>query len=169
MIVTNHVPKIDQTKSTTGCCALIDPKEWDEQLITFENKLFAKAKVKSILHVPLNMSSVMRNLEAKTREVNALPDEFITLSDEASLWHSDQYYAVGKEVPGLETVKLSGTFLTKVFEGPYKDAQKWYKQLKEFVESKGNELKHTYFFYTTCPKCSKIYGKNYVVGFAQIA
>jgi hypothetical protein len=25
-----------------------------------------------------------------------------------------------------------------------------------------------YFFYTTCPKCAKKYGKNYVVILAQI-
>ncbi len=25
-----------------------------------------------------------------------------------------------------------------------------------------------YFFYTTCPKCAKAYGKHYVVLFAQV-
>ena len=27
--------------------------------------------------------------------------------------------------------------------------------------------KNNYFFYTTCPKCAKAYGENYVVGVAE--
>ena len=37
------------------------------------------------------------------------------------------------------------------------------------VEDRGQEPKNIYFFYTTCPKCAKAYGKNYVVGVAQLA
>lgn len=33
-----------------------------------------------------------------------------------------------------------------------------------FAGEKGRSVKKAYFFYTTCPKCAKIYGKNYVVG-----
>jgi len=64
--------------------------------------------------------------------------------------------------------KLSGKFLTKVFEGPYQNAGKWAVEMKDYVASKGKELKKLYFSYTTCPKCAKAYGKNYVVLFAQI-
>ncbi|MBM3208861.1 hypothetical protein FJZ40_01010 [Candidatus Shapirobacteria bacterium] len=63
--------------------------------------------------------------------------------------------------------KLSGTFLTKVFEGPYQNAGKWAQKMKEYVAEKGKELKKMYFSYTTCPNCAKAYGKNYVVVFAQ--
>jgi hypothetical protein len=40
--------------------------------------------------------------------------------------------------------------------------------MKEYVENKEKSLKKLYFSYTTCPKCAKAYGKNYVVLFAQI-
>ena len=30
------------------------------------------------------------------------------------------------------------------------------------------EWKDRYFYYTTCPKCAKKHGHNYVVGFAQV-
>jgi hypothetical protein len=40
--------------------------------------------------------------------------------------------------------------------------------MKEYVTSKANEIKKMYFFYTTCPKCAKVYGKNYTVILAQI-
>ena len=90
------------------------------------------------------------------------------LSDEKSLWGSDVYIAVSKEVPQAENVTISGTFLTKVFEGPYKDAGKWVKEMLAFVKAKGKETKKLYFFYTTCPKCAKYYGKNYTVLLAEV-
>jgi hypothetical protein len=168
MYALNHVPFIDMAKSTTGCCTLIEPSDWDEQTFTFDNKLFVKAKTRSLLHIPLNMGSVMRKAQAKIDEAGARMDEFIILSNEASPWHAEHYFAVSKEVPSMETARLSGTFLTKVFEGPYKDAQKWYTALLDYAESKGMNPLKTYFFYTTCPNCSKAYGKNYVVGFEQV-
>jgi len=64
-------------------------------------------------------------------------------------------------------VRLSGEFLTKVFEGPYKNAPSWQRELEAHVQRRAKELKTTYFFYTTCPKCAKHYGKNYVVGMAE--
>jgi len=32
--------------------------------------------------------------------------------------------------------KMSGTFMSKVFEGPYKDAGKWAKDMEKYVRSK---------------------------------
>jgi hypothetical protein len=58
--------------------------------------------------------------------------------------------------------------LTKVFEGPYKDMSKWMRDMNSFVALKGKTAKKTYVFYTTCPKCSKVYGKNYVVILAEL-
>jgi NMD protein affecting ribosome stability and mRNA decay len=40
--------------------------------------------------------------------------------------------------------------------------------MEAFVKAKGRQLDTTYFFYTTCPRCAKHYGKNYVVGVAKV-
>lgn len=40
--------------------------------------------------------------------------------------------------------------------------------MKDYVASKDKSLQKLYFFYTTCPKCAKHYGKNYVVLLAQV-
>jgi len=92
----------------------------------------------------------------------------IVLSDEKSMWGSDVYIAVEKDFKGSDAVKISGTFLTKVFEGPYKDVGKWTREMNSFIASKGKAAKKTYIFYTTCPKCAKVYGKNYVVILAEV-
>jgi hypothetical protein len=92
----------------------------------------------------------------------------LMLTDEKSLWGADIYIDVSREVPGARMAALSGTFLTKVFEGPYQNAGKWAREMQGYVAGKGKHLKKLYFSYTTCPKCAKAYGKNYVVLFAQI-
>ena len=81
---------------------------------------------------------------------------------------ADVYIGVSKEVPDARIEKISGTFLSKVFEGDYKDAGKWAKEMKMYVRSKGKGLKKIYFYYTTCPKCAEFYGKNYTVLLAEI-
>ena len=65
-------------------------------------------------------------------------------------------------------VHMTGDFLTKIFEGAYKNAPKWEKEMNTFVKSKGKQVKKTYFFYTTCPKCAKFYGKNYVIAVSEV-
>jgi hypothetical protein len=90
------------------------------------------------------------------------------LVDENSKWGADIYIEVSKEVPTVKMVTMSGTFLTKVFEGPYKYIGAWAKEMDAYVKSKGKTIDKLYYFYTTCPKCAKVYGKNYVVLFAQV-
>ena len=70
-------------------------------------------------------------------------------------------------MPGQESTALSGDYLTKVFEGPFKDVPKWQTATEGHVRSRGQEVEKMYFFYTTCPKCAKVYGKNYVVAVAE--
>ncbi len=110
---------------------------------------------------------MVRNLEMIQR-AEALAPEPLLLSDEKSLWGADVYIAVSKEIPNAEMVKISGTFLTKVFEGPYKDAGKWARAMTDYVKDKAKEMEKMYFFYTTCPKCAKVYGKNYTVLLAKV-
>ena len=93
---------------------------------------------------------------------------FRLLSDSSSLWGTDVYIAVDKEVSGAKMERISGTFLTKVFEGEYKNMGKWTKEMKGFVEAKGKSMNRIYFFYTTCPACAKYYGKNYTVILAEV-
>jgi len=104
----------------------------------------------------------------KIKNVDTLTPEPLMLTDEKSLWGVDIYNAVSKNVPHAEMVKISEAFLMKVFDGVYQNMGKWVGEIKGFVELKGKEIKKLYFSYTTCPKCAKFYGKNYVLIFAQI-
>ena len=150
------------------CCPEFDPQPWDDRLITWEMQPFLQDRVRSFLHIPLNFRAVMKRSMAAIEAAGATPGEMIVLSDENSLWGADVYIAVSKDVPGMRIATLSGTYLAKVFEGPYRNMKNWIAEMKTFVESKGKNLRKLYFFYTTCPKCSKRHGKNYVVIVAQV-
>jgi effector-binding domain-containing protein len=163
--------KFAETKydnSQTGCCALIDPADWDEKEFAFEEKRFVKDHVRSFLHMPLNFGKVIGKMHEKVEEQEGYAEMPIVLSDEVSVWGSDLYMAVEKEIEGLENVTLSGTFLTKVFEGPYSRVRAWIGEMNEYVEAQGKKVKKMYFYYTVCPKCGKTFGKNYIVIFAQV-
>ncbi len=154
----------------TGCCPLFDPAPWTDKEITWDNKLFAQDRVRCLFHIPLNMGQVMTRMCARIKEAGAdvKPENFVMLSEENSPWQSVQYMSVAKEVPGLRNVRISGTFLTKVFEGSYKEVRHWYLEMLQYVAAKGKTASKIYIYYTTCPKCAKAYGKNYVVLFAQV-
>jgi len=155
------------TKST-GCCEPFNPKPWENKTITWKDKLFVKDHVTSFLHIPLNFGTkVVKNMTLIDKAKAKAPYQLM-LTDEKSLWGSDIYIDVAKQVPGTQMSTLSGTYLTRVFEGPFQNIGKWTTEMQAYVEKKNKKIKKLYFSYTTCPKCAKAYGKNYVVLFAQI-
>ena len=155
-------------KTETGCCPKFDSKKWDNKIIKWNNKLFVKARIRSFFHIPLTIGSVMKKITNIIDNADAMAPEFIGIFDENSLWGADVYVAVTKKVSDIENVKISGKFLTKVFEGPYYNAGKWAKEMEFYVKKKGKKIKKMYFYYTTCPKCSKYYGKTYTVILAKV-
>ena len=94
--------------------------------------------------------------------------DWLCLSDHTSKWNMDLYLAVDREIPDAENTTISGKFISKVYEGEFKDTGKWMKDFATFVKDKGLTMKKQYSWYTTCPKCAKKYGKNYVVLIAGV-
>ena len=155
-------------KQVDECCSPFDPEPWDDKELVWENRKFVKDRVTSLFHIPLNFGRVMVRNAEKIAAAEAASAEQLILSDETSLWGADVYIAVDKDVPGAEMARLSGRFLAKVFEGPYRNIRNWIRDVQSLLDAKSLELKKLYFFYTTCPRCAKVYGKNYVVILAQI-
>lgn len=156
------------TVQHTGCCDPFDPVPWQDREISWKDKPFVKDHITSFLHIPLDMGKkVVRNM-ALIEKAGARAPQQMMLTDEKSRWGADIYIEVSGDVPGAKMATLSGTFLTRVFEGPYKNAGLWAGEMKAYVQGRGKALKQLYFCYTTCPSCAKAYGKNYVVLFARI-
>ena len=169
-MTTNTVPKYDMTDNPTGCCPRFQPEGWDDQQLHFEDKLFLRAKTRGVLHIPLNMGSVFEKTFKAIEQTGANSDEdFLVMSRDLTPWSAEHLFAVTKDVPGNDMVRLSGDFVTKVFEGPYKEMPRWHEQAAQSVRQQGKQPTNVYFFYTTCPKCAKSYGKNYVVSLTEVS
>ncbi len=152
----------------TGCCPRFDPAPWNEKEMVWKDKTFVKDHVRSLFHIPLDMGRKVVKNQVLIDKAGAAPEHPMMLSDERSPWGADIFIDVTKPVEGAEMTTISGTFLTKVFEGPYRDAGTWVDQMQDFVAARGHRLSQLYFGYTMCPRCAKAYGKNYVVLFAKV-
>ena len=159
-------------KTDTQCCPKFDPEPWQEKELIWKDKPFIRETVLQFMHIPLpgTFGKAVGRMWKKIEDAQAKPDmnDFIMLATESSPWKGEIYITTTKEVPNAENVKFSGTYLTKVFDGPYNDVPKWIKEMTPYIAEKGKSVKKYYFYYTTCPKCAKKYGHNYVVTFAEV-
>lgn len=166
---TNVLPKMNMQTEETGCCPKFDPQGWDGRHLSFKNKPFVRATTRALLHVPINMGSVFTRVQENIESAGAQdPDSYLVLSRDVSASIGEHFFAVTRDVPGEEMTRITGEFITRVFEGPYRQAKYWDHDMETAAEAAGHTAKRVFMFYTTCPKCARAYGKNYVVGIAEI-
>lgn len=165
----NDLPIVDLNNNPTGCCPVFDPIPWDKKTFELDHMKFAKASTKSLFYTPLNLGKVFTKAqEAIDRASANMETGYLILSQDVSKWKADHYFRVSKDVPGLEMTTLSGTFMTRTFDASFRDFPKLIKELEEWINSQGHSMKEFYVFYTTCPKCAKVYGHNHMVFFGRI-
>lgn len=152
------------------CCYPLDTTLWEEKIHEWKDKLFLQDEVVQIMHIPVNMTPVVNRMFKKIEEADAMPEvkDFLMLAYDPSPWKSEIHMTVTKKVPNGKMVKLSGTFISKVFDGPYKDVPKWINRMDTFLSSHNQKCLKYYFHFAYCPKCMKKYGHNYCIVFAQI-
>lgn len=165
----NHVPAVSKVNET-GCCPKFNPVGWDGETFVFKVKRFVRFTNHDFFYMPIDLSKKIVATMKAVEEAGATEKvEHLMMSRSLSPFATEHFLAVTKEVPGLENIKISGTFLARVFNGPYQDTPKWIEIMKDYVAAKGKEAKEIYMNYTMCPSCSKHYGVNYVVALAKIA
>jgi len=152
----------------TGCCPRFNPEPWDGKVLEWDNKKFIKDKVFTIMYIPMNFGGVISRMMKKVESAGAKNLDYLALSDHTSPWNMNLLLAVDREVTGAANMTLSGKFLSKVYEGDFKETGKWVEDFKKYAAKAGYKIKKWYMWYTTCPKCAKVYGKNYVVTIAEL-
>ena len=157
-----------KTKPEAICCPEFNPAPWEDKIFEWKNKRFIKDSVCTLFYMPVNFGSVMKRLDKKVRQAEAEIPDWLCLSDHISKWNMDVYLAVDKEIEDTKNTSLSGKFFSKVYEGPFKDTGKWCNDFEQDAKTKELSIKKWYMWYTTCPKCAKKYGKNYVVIIAEV-
>ncbi len=154
------------------CCPVFDPTPWDHKKHVWSNKLFLKDSVPELFHIPLpsSFSKVITRMWKKVNDAGAAPEtkDFLMLAHDPSPFKGELFLAVTKEIPDEEIVKFSGTYMSKVFDGPYNGVPKYIKEMDGYLASLKMKAKKYYFYYAYCPKCAKKYGHNFIVAFAEV-
>jgi len=150
------------------CCPKFDPAPWDGKQFSWNKKRFVEDKVCTLFYMPMNFGKVMTRLNKKVEASGAKIPDWLCLSEHTSKWNMNLYLAVDKEVADAKNISISGNFLTKVYEGNFNKTGEWCKDFDAYAKQKGLNVRKLYMWYTTCPKCAKKYGKNYVVIVGEI-
>lgn len=99
-----------------------------------------------------------------------IPDllEALILFRDPSAFRSEIYYTVTHEVPGANNTTLTGSFVARVFDGPYNDVPVFIKEMEQFLAEKNQKALDYFVHYAYCDKCAKSRGHNYMVLFALV-
>lgn len=163
---------MSHNQKTGTCCPEVDTSRWDKQIHEWKDKIFIKGSIPLCYHMPLpgKVKKVITRLwdQAQAGGDTTEEKDWLLLANDPSPWKGEYLLAVSKEIPGARNVKLTGTFFSQVFDGPYSGAPRYIKQMNKELQEQNKKAKEYYFYYTTCPKCAKKYGHNYIVGFAEV-
>ena len=154
------------------CCLRFDPVPWDNQTHIWKDRVFIKDSLPQLFHIPLprTFASTIGRMWKTAQDAGAATSvqDFLLLNYDPTPWKGVFLMAVNHEVPGVENVKLSGTFQSKVFDGPHNAVPRYIKQMNAHLAQQGKVARNQYFYYTTCPRCATKYGHNYIVDFAEL-
>ncbi len=150
------------------CCPEFRSESWDGQVHTWAGKKFARDKVFTVFYMPVGFGRTMKRLMGKVAAAGAQCEDWLCLSEHTSKWNMDVYLAVDKDLPDAHMCTLDGRYFSKVYEGPFSDTKKWCDDFAACAERQGLKTDKMFMWYTTCPKCAKKRGKNYVAIVARI-
>ncbi len=155
------------------CCPRFDPDKWDKKTFNWASKPFVKETIPTLFHIPfppllgMKISKMCKMVEEAQKTETDQTDVLLLFRD-PSAFRSEIYLSVTGPVPGADNVTISGTFIGKVFAGPYNAIPKFVKQMDEYLAAAGQKAKDYYVHYAYCPKCAKKYGNNHMILFAQV-
>jgi hypothetical protein len=163
---------MNPTEQQDECCKLFNPCKWDEQEHEWRDKQFIKSSLPQFFHFPLpgTYGKTIGKLWKMAEETNAAPpmEDFLLLAYDPSPWKSDIYLNVIKDVPGADNVRLSGKFISKVFDGPFNKVPQYIRDMDIYLANRHMLALKYYIYFASCPKCAKKYGHNYIVAFAEV-
>lgn len=158
------------------CCPKFNPKKWNEKTFHWKDKPFIMESIPQLFHIPFfPMIGIkitkMCNLIETSKKALPKKEDTLVLFQDPSAFKSNIYISVKGNISGANNVKLSGTFIGKVYVGGYNSVPKFVKDMNKYLAKKGKKIPRNeeYFIhYAYCPKCTKKYGNNYMVIFSKV-
>lgn len=150
------------------CCPKFDPKPWNGKVVEWKDKKFIRDKAFTFMYIPIFFGATMTRLMKKLDDSGVKSSDLVVLSEYTSKWNMNVCLSVDEEIKGADNIVLSGKYLSKVYDGDFKDSGNWSKDFEKYAKAEGHSIEKMYMWYTTCPKCAKKYGHNYVVTIAEV-
>lgn len=162
---------MNESKSDV-CCPEFNPEPWDKKFHEWKDKPFLVRTIPQFLHMPLpgfyRHAIAGMCKEAEREGITQKPEDFLLLAYDPSPWKSVLYLSITASKPGMPVETLSGTFASMAFDGSYNAVPSFIEAMDKWLAISGKKAKKYYFYFTTCPKCAKKYGHNYIVALAEI-
>jgi hypothetical protein len=163
-------------KKEEECCPKFNPKKWDKRTFIWKNKPFIKETIPTLFHIPFppmigKKITNMMNIATSVDKIDSKKDEILVLFRDPSAFKSEIFISVTGKVPKANNVNISGTFISKVYDGGYNNIPKFIKNMNEYLVKRGEKIPKDsdyYIHYSYCPKCAKKYGNNYMILFAKV-
>ncbi|MBW2975238.1 hypothetical protein KY366_05965 [Candidatus Woesearchaeota archaeon] len=159
-------------KEDKGCCPKFSPNNWDKKTFKWKNKPFIKDSMPTLFHIPFppmigKKITSMYKL-AKGAKADPPKKEWLVLFHDPHPFKSELYMSVKKPIKEANNAAISGTFFSRVFDGPYNAVPKFIREMNDSLSKKGKKADKYYVHYAYCPVCSKKFGHNYMVLFAGV-
>ena len=155
------------------CCPEFNPTKWEEKTFNWDNKLFIKETIPTFFHFPFppmigkKITKMWENAEKAQANLDN-KDEILILFADPSAFKSEIYLSTKNHVPNENNITMSGTFISKVFDGSYNSIPKFIKEMDKYLSINNKKATQYYIHYAYCPKCAKTFGHNYMIIFAKI-
>lgn len=155
------------------CCPEFDSKSWDDKTHNWESKHFIKESIPLLFHMPfppMIRKKIMKmwKMAEESKTVPFNKEDILVLFTDPHPFKSEIYFSVTGPIPNANNAAFSGTFKSKVFDGPYNAIPRFIKEMDKDLASQENKAKKYYVHYAYCPKCAKDSGHNYMILFAEI-
>jgi len=163
---------IDKQK-TEECCPEFRPEKWNEKIVDWDQKHFIKMTVPTFFHIPFSPMlgkkiTKMMQMAEDSENLSHNKEDILLLFTDPHPFKSEMYLSVTGNVPDANNTTISGTFISKVFEGAYNAIPKFIKQMDVYLNKQEKKAKNYYVHYAYCPKCAKKFGRNYMALFAKV-
>lgn len=141
------------------------PELWDKKQFVWGNKRFIQKRVLSLFYRPLNFCRIMKWLEKRVEKAGGEHPDALCLVSINSPWSMTLNYAVNREIPGCNNCILSGTWISRVYEGTFRSGLT--DEFNNWTLQEGFSIKRIYYWYTACLKCADKSYKEYTVVLAE--
>gem|GEM_PF-227136 len=162
--------KEKKPRAKDQCCKDIDLGKWHLKKVKWRRKPFYVVRYGTFFHIPLGIGKAMTDgMSAVTKKYHTAYPE-LWLSKDTGMFSAKMMFAVDRaSTSDPEIEELTGTFVSRGFQGPYSQIGNFVRVFREQVMQKyGKKPMELYFWYANCPKCAKKQGGPKTVIFGRI-